>query len=43
MLRNAVGVGECQISLTKSVTKIYGSTLLALQGRGGAEKALRNT
>ena len=28
------GVGGCQISLKKSVTKIYGSTLLALREGG---------
>ena len=34
MLHNALGVGGCQISLKKTVTKIYGSTLLALLGGG---------
>ena len=34
MLRNTVRVGGCQISLKKSVTKMYGSTLLALRGSG---------
>ena len=33
MLRNAVGVGESAFP-EKSVTKVYGSTLLALRGGG---------
>ena len=33
VLRNAVGGGGCQLSRKKSVTKVYGSTLLlALRG-----------
>ena len=47
MLRNAVGVDGCQISRKKSITKMYGSTLLALRGGGWVsnfqKKALRNT
>ena len=34
MLRNTDGVGGCQLFRGKSVTKVYGSTLLALQGGG---------
>ena len=51
VLRNAVGgggVGGCQISLKKSVTKMYDSTLLALRGGVGGcqisrKKVLHNT
>ena len=47
MLRNAVGGGRVSAFLEKSVTKVYGSTLLALQGRGwvsnSRKKALCNT
>ena len=37
VLRNAVGVGGCQVSLKRPVTKMYGSTLLALRGGVGVE------
>ena len=46
MIRNAVGGGGCQLSRKKSVTKMYGSTLLALRGGGWGsnlqEKSVRN-
>ena len=34
VLRNAVGGGWVSAFLEKSVTEVYGSTLLALQGGG---------
>ena len=47
MLHNTVGGGRLSDSLKKSVTKMYGSMLLALRGVGGGQisrmKALRNT
>ena len=47
MLRNAVGGGMVSDFLEKSVTKMYGSTLLALRGGGCLsnfqKKALCNT
>ena len=36
MLRNAVG-GGVSASTEKSVTRVYGSTLLALRGVGGGQ------
>ena len=46
MLRNAVGVGVSAFP-EKSITKVYGSTLLPLLGGGGGQisrtKSLRNT
>ena len=39
MLRNADGVGGgCPIFRGKNVTKVYGSTLLALRGGGWGSK-----
>ena len=49
MLRNAVGGGGGSAFQEKSVTKVYGSTLLVLRGVGGVKfpgttyLALRNT
>ena len=45
MLRNAVGGGGVSAFPEKSVTKVYGSALLALRGGGGQisrKKALCN-
>ena len=44
MLRNAVGGGRVSDFPEKTVTKMYGSTLLALRGsQTSRKKALRNT
>ena len=47
MLRSTVGGGRVSDFLEKSVTKMYGSTLLALLGGGWVsnfqKRALRNT
>ena len=47
MLRNAVGDWGVSPFPEKSITKVYGATLLALRGVGGGQisrkKALRNT
>ena len=37
MLRKADGSGGCPFFFGKSVTKVYGSTLLALRGRAGVQ------
>ena len=47
VLRNAVGGGRVSGFLEKSITKMYGSKLLTLEGGGWVsnfqKKALRNT
>ena len=43
MLRNAVGVGPLSAFPEKSVTKVYGSTLLVLRGGGWGSNSLEKS
>ena len=43
VLCNAVGVAVCQLSWKKSITKVYGSTLLVLRGGGWGSNSQEKT